>query len=672
MSHFRFPLIILLAFAVSGCDIDTTGETAELLAAAIRQAEVEHQVQTARLWLPEMAAREGVAAPESKSFTDLLALDDAGVGLPESRARQLREAYGEEPQQRLFGYDEATDMGAEALRLLREASRVHGLAADELSLELLEDRLERLDQNQELGELFASLELEQPALADLLDLASGLSPLSAPLLDRDHIFRHAIGLLGEPLIPELSGTINAMRRARSDVDQSGPELELLTASALMDLAQVLRFNNTHYISRERAREEEWDLNTEAGRQAAIDQLSVEWLAQALEGDVAQALSAIEPPFQQYQRLKAGLARYIEIVESGGWQPLSPGGVLGASSSGEAVLELRQRLKIEGYLTEAQANDERWTNTLSRAVRAYQDTHQLRPTGRLSEETRTSLDIPASRRAAQIALTLQRWRESRIGADHERDFITVNVPDFHAELWEGDRRLHRWKVIIGSTRRVRDERTRELRLADATPLFSRSMRYIVFNPYWNVPPGIRARDYTGREDDPEWLEENGFEVFLNDEGERFLRQLPGPDNALGGVKFLFPNDYHVYMHDTPHQNLFNHEIRAYSSGCIRVEDPMYLAHLLISRDRNWSAERTSDFIEDEREKEGEQWFTLRRPVPVHIEYYVVRGDAQNRMHFLADIYRHDRDLLDEVETRLFGDTSDADIDTPTSDQYVEGP
>lgn len=670
------PLLLCLSLTLAfgaACNRGTPDTTAEALASTVHRTQVEHLIRTLSLAVPERAAHVAREAASPLNLEELLALDDAGLELPPERVETLRAIYAARDHRSAFFYgNQPTRQGAATLEVLRNAVEVHALRPDEFTMEELETRLRRLEEDLRVEPLLHAL---SPASEDeerLLAWVLGETALDQTVPAQDAILTHILSDATDNPLPWLPEAIEELRVAWETVGQSGPELELLTASAALDLAIALRLGNLHYVSRDRARERGWDVNSEDQRPAILHTLALEWFADAFEHGVAEALVAVAPPFDQYRRLVAGLARYREMVAAGGWQPLSSTGVLRAGSEGAGVRELRERLAAEHYLPPSTNHSTRWTPELSRALTAYQSTHQLRETGSVTEETRRSLDIPATRRAAQIALSLERWRESRVGADHERDYIHVNLPDFHAELWERDERIHRWKVVIGSTRRVRNRQTGELALGDATPLFSRGMRFIVFNPYWNVPPGIRARDYADKEDDPEWLEENGFEVIVNERGERFLRQLPGPDNALGAVKFLFPNSFHVYMHDTPRRDLFDHELRAYSAGCIRVEDPMFLAHLLIMRDRRWSEARTWEYIEEQIEKEGEQWFTLRDPVPVHIEYYVVRGDAEGRMHFLADIYRHDRERLDEVEERLFGNTSEEETVQTSHVGHVDGP
>ena len=263
----------------------------------------------------------------------------------------------------------------------------------------------------------------------------------------------------------------------------------------------------------------------------------------------------------------------------------------------------------------------------------------------------SLNVPAIERWHQIRLALQRWRESRVGAD--KHYVHVNIPDFHAEVWEHGERKLRFKVVTGATRKKRNKKSKELEYIHATPRFSATLQYIVFNPYWNVPPSIRKKELQPKlEENPDYYEEKGYEVIVDDNGYEFVRQKPGPKNALGRVKFLFPNPYSVYLHDTPDKHLFDHPFRAYSHGCVRVQDPMKFAHYLLDLDGRLSdEERRKKKLEEYYAKDTETWFRLRQSLPIHLEYFVVRVDDDGHANFLADLYRLDSPREEEIRERV---------------------
>lgn len=377
---------------------------------------------------------------------------------------------------------------------------------------------------------------------------------------------------------------------------------------------------------------------EARRHYAV----VEALAPAFEqpSTAADTLEGLVPPYRQYERLSEAFRQYEAVVRRGGWPELpSAAEGLKAGQTHEYVSTLKARLKVEGYWDGD--TDQTFSRALRRAVLDYQRTHQLWENGWLTPQTMRSMNVTAMERWHQIRLALQRWRETRVGPDDH--YVHVNIPDFHAEVWRDGERDLRFKVVTGSTRKERNEKTDELEYARATPRFSATLRYIVFNPYWNVPRSIRYNELEPKlAEDPTYYEENNYEVVVEDNGYEFVRQKPGPDNALGAVKFLFPNEHSVYLHDTPDKHLFAHPMRAYSHGCVRIENPMGFAHYLLDLDgRLDDEERRQEKLDEYYAKDTETWFTLRRPLPIHLEYFVVRVDDQGHANFLADLYRLDR-------------------------------
>jgi murein L,D-transpeptidase YcbB/YkuD len=362
------------------------------------------------------------------------------------------------------------------------------------------------------------------------------------------------------------------------------------------------------------------------------------------------LESVIPPYRQYERLTKAFARYEAIVRDGGWPQLPDAAEeLRAGDESEHVTTLKERLRIEGYWDGD--DSETFTRELRRALIDYQATHQLWVNGWLTPQTMDSLNVPAIERWHQIRLSLQRWRESRIGPDEY--YVHVNVPDFHAEVWNHGTRDLRFKVVAGATKRKRDEKTGDVRYTHATPQFSATLEYVVFNPYWNVPPSIRKKELQPKlEENPDYYEEKNYEVVVDDNGYEFVRQKPGPENALGRVKFLFPNKHSVYLHDTPDKHLFDHPFRAYSHGCVRIQDPMNFAHYLLDLDGRLSdEERREEKLEEWYAKESETWFKLRHPLPIHLEYFVVRVDDDGHANFLADLYRLDRPREETIRERV---------------------
>lgn len=391
--------------------------------------------------------------------------------------------------------------------------------------------------------------------------------------------------------------------------------------------------------------------------------------------VGESMRSAHPPFRQYGRLTEAFEQYREYVENGGWPeiPAAAEGLQRGSYSPH-VPTLKERLWIEGYWeppedsagdggSDGSAGDEaeldsektryfteRFDETLEDALTEYQKTHQFYPKGKLRGPTLSSLNVSARERWNQIRVTLERWRESRVGADDH--YVHVNVADFHAEVWRDGERQMRFRIITGSSKRKKNEETDEFVYTRATPTFSDEIEYIVFNPYWNVPESIRENELKPKLlKDPSYFERHNYEIVTDEHGNRFVRQKPGPENALGKVKFLFPNEHSVYMHDTPERFLFNKPTRGYSHGCIRIEDPMEFASYLLDLDGRWTGRAQDKQIEEWSKEKEEHWVTLKQTLPVHIEYYVVRVGDEGRTHFLADIYDRDEPRLERVEERL---------------------
>lgn len=368
---------------------------------------------------------------------------------------------------------------------------------------------------------------------------------------------------------------------------------------------------------------------------------------ALDSDAIGELGrSLDPPFEQYAELRASLARYLAFARAGGWETeLEIPRALRRGMRADVLPRVRARLQAEGYITAS--NDEledptRFDATLDAAIRDYQRTHQFDENGRLTANVLASMNRSVETRIAEIAVALEDWRMNPMGRDYAGYRIEINVPDFHAEVWDGDTRLSRFRVVVG--RYSRDGAVVETK----TPLFSDRLSRVVFNPYWYIPQSIMHHEiFPQMEEDPEFLEANNYE--LRELGNfTYIRQLPGPGNALGEVKFLFPNEYAVYMHDTPTKHLFGRSTRAFSHGCIRVQDPMDFAELLLSRDRDWTVEQARYFIRrEQRRREGEIEVELRAPVPVHIRYMGVNV-VDGAPHFLADVYRT---LGDRVDAQL---------------------
>lgn len=451
----------------------------------------------------------------------------------------------------------------------------------------------------------------------------------------ERLARAAVGLDGSSPTPYLAV---AYEELRPELDEVLPPLvtfELRLVNSFLSYAFDLADFNVNQLTY--AELQELGGALELQRERLRDRFRD--AAGSTPGSFARQLDDLVPEHPQYALLMQSLAQYRAIVDAGGWQHVNPR-TLHEGNVSSRVRELKERLQIEGYYDGP--IDNVYDEALTQAVASYQEAHQMDVTGEPHNMFWSSLNVPAERRLAHIELTLQRWRESRF--DWEGYYVYVNVPDFHAEVWRDGERLARFRVVVGNNTRECNPETGFMELANATPLIRADIEYLVFNPYWNVPPRIR-QDELDLElmENPLWLQENGFEVIVTETGPR-IRQLPGEGNALGQVKFIFPNLYNIYMHDTPLRRYFRLPIRAYSHGCVRVHEPLEFAELLLTQDGNWDAQEVQAILDSRVETTRH----LDTHVPIVIEYYVVRVDDEGRTNFLSDVYRYDRERLGEYE------------------------
>lgn len=362
------------------------------------------------------------------------------------------------------------------------------------------------------------------------------------------------------------------------------------------------------------------------------------LQASLSNGVAGYLDTVRPQHPEYKALQEALAS-LQGQSSQGW-PTIPRAVLRVGQWNEpVVVPLRQRLAASGYLaTSASPDSAQYDADVERAVKAFQEHHGQKPTGILDSATVNALNVPLATRANQVAMNLERWRwmPDDLGARH----FLVNIPYFHLIAREDGNPVLDIRVVVGKR-------------GNETPIFSDQMETVVFSPYWNVPETIAVEETAPAiARDPNYLERNNMEVVnaagrvvsASDipwgddsalQGFRF-RQRPGGGNALGYVKFLFPNEHAVYLHDTPADALFQRIGRAFSHGCVRVEEPEALAAYVLRDQPEW----TADAIHTAMRAGNERHVKLTRPIPVHIVYMTAWVDPNRGLHFENDVYGYD--------------------------------
>ncbi|MFH1313858.1 MAG: L,D-transpeptidase family protein [Candidatus Eisenbacteria bacterium] len=389
----------------------------------------------------------------------------------------------------------------------------------------------------------------------------------------------------------------------------------------------------------------------------------EWFANRRDVDMAEVLetaissSAVQETLENlrpsqagYVRLREALAAYRDIAQKGGWPVVPAGPKLEKGDSGSRITSLRERLRVTGDLREGEAVDrEEFDDGLEAAVKHFQKRHGLDVDGIVGPATLSALNGSAEDRVRRIEINMERWRW--LPQDLGPRYIIVNIANFELDVVEAEKEVLTMRVIVG-----RDYRR--------TPVFSGRMTYIVLNPYWHVPPSLAVKDILPQvRKNPGYLTEKGFKIFQGWGGDtkeidpnsvdwpkvtakdfkyRF-RQEPGPVNALGRVKFMFPNKFDVYLHDTPSQDLFAKTARAFSSGCIRVEKPIELAEYVLRDDPKWNRDAVLAVIG----RRVEQTVRLPESIPVHVLYWTAWVDAFGTVHFREDIYGRDKLLAEAL-------------------------
>ncbi|MFH1217211.1 MAG: L,D-transpeptidase family protein [Pseudomonadota bacterium] len=383
----------------------------------------------------------------------------------------------------------------------------------------------------------------------------------------------------------------------------------------------------------------------------------EWQTRRREGDLLQSLrraladnnvigelQALLPHNPIYAGLRQGLVRYREIAAKGPWPKVPEGAKLEEGDTSQRVVFLRQRLAAENDLVLPAGQENFFDKQLAEAVRRFQARHGLDTDAVVGRNTLAALNVPVTERVRQIELNLERWRW--LPQDLGQRYIIVNIAAFELTLMESNKPVLPMRVVVGRPYR-------------RTPVFSGVINSLVLNPTWEVPTSIAAKDLLPKiKKDSHFLASNNYRLFSGwNSGAREvdpssvnwgkvregtfpfrLRQDPGPHNALGRVKFLFPNPHDVYLHDTPSRSLFNKDMRTFSSGCIRLEKPLDLAIQLL----RGTPLADREFLDEALATGRTQTIRLIEKVQLHLLYWTAWADDVDTVHFRNDIYG--RDLL----------------------------
>ncbi len=374
-------------------------------------------------------------------------------------------------------------------------------------------------------------------------------------------------------------------------------------------------------------------------------------------DFNQFIDGWEPDIPNYKALKAKLVLYREFEKNNSWPKIPSGEVLKPGMEDARVPILRQRLSGEMRARQAPAGAPEdaitapgstvFDEALVEAVKHFQKLHGLEPDGVIGFRTKVAINIPIEERVRQVIVAMERWRW--MPEDLGRNYVMVNIGGFHLTRFESGQFAERKKVIVGKPYR-------------RTPAFSDTIKYLEFNPFWTVPYSIATRDKLPvLQRNPSALIASGFEVFSGSRkvdprtvnwGQysraRFpytLRQKPGPRNALGRVKFMFPNRFNVYLHDTPDRSLFDKTFRSFSSGCVRVHQPIDFAEVLLKQKEGWDRARIDRVLASGKRTVVK----LDQPLPVHIVYSTAWLAEDGTIRFYVDFYQRD----DKLYQALFG-------------------
>lgn len=389
-------------------------------------------------------------------------------------------------------------------------------------------------------------------------------------------------------------------------------------------------------------EAQWRVNQRAGELGRVLELGL------ASGQIEPALRGLIPKHAGYIKLREVLSRYRGIAARGGWPAVSEGPNLKKGDISPNVSILKRRLAAEGYLADYPLENEAYfDNRLDRALRNFQLQNGLKIDGILGPNTRNALNVTADDRVGQIIANMERWRW--LTDDLGSRYILVNIAGFYLIVIDNGRLQMRMKVVVGKPYR-------------RTPVFTATMSYLVFHPYWYVPASIAREDLLPKiRNDAAFLSRENIRVFkgwgaeareIDPSGvdwqkitaaelEFHFRQDPGPQNALGRVKFMMPNPYDVYLHDTPARELFDRRQRDFSHGCVRIEKPLEMAEYLLRNDPNWPPEEITRVLSEGETRE--QTVKLPEPINVHVLYWTVWLGADDQIYFSQDIYDRDKAL-----------------------------
>ncbi len=433
------------------------------------------------------------------------------------------------------------------------------------------------------------------------------------------------------LIPDdyhYSDIIDLMKQG----DTPYPELEIVLTSAYIDYGSDLykgRLDPTNV-------DKGWHISKPKPNMPVILEAALK------QSDLDAALRSLAPPTPEYRKLRDTMIRLQAIAEKGGWPGVAYPIQLKPGWRNEQVPQIRETLKVMGDLDADSEpdNPEKYDNEMRDAVLRFQKRHGLRADGIIGTKTIAAMNVPVTERIRQVQMNMERWRW--MPRKFEDRYVLINIPEFELRLYKHGKVTAEHAVIVGKAYKE-------------SPVLKSAIRYMVLNPYWNVPTKIAREELLkDAKANPSFLRKNNMEVIggngkvldlskinwqkYNEKNFNFrMRQRPGAKNALGRIKFIFPNKYDVYLHDTPSRYLFDYDTRTFSHGCIRAENPELLASEILE-DHSGGA-KIKKLIDEGKT----QTVHLPKPVPIYVAYFSTWVDEDGITHFYSDVYDRDKSL-----------------------------
>ncbi len=507
-------------------------------------------------------------------------------------------------------------------------------ALAQLSPDALRSRVEAL--HDAPGTLIAGRRLLNPdAVAHFLEARGFTPPWNADAIVE--ICNAIRGIDADGLNP--SDYHLAAIETKTTSEQAAIDEQILVTDAVATLIDHVRYGKVRPSSLDR----HWNVDPRAHAPALVAVL-----AQVAAHPTSDTIEQMKPDHFIYRGLRQALARFRQIAANGGWPAIGTGPPLKPGARDARIAAVRQRLTVTGELAADAPTDSTYDPILAAAVKKFQDEHRLTADGVIGRSTVDAMNVTAQARADQARVNLERVRWIVHGLDDS--FVLVNLPAFKV-------------YVIQERKNVWESRTQIGKEARQTPSFIAEMRYIVFNPDWTVPPTILAKDVLeGMRKGQNPIARKGL-IILDAQGHAVspdsidwqsvtprtfpytLRQPPGPDNALGRVKFIFPNEHSIFLHDTPSRELFAADQRTFSSGCLRVEHPLELAATLLRDQDDWTPDKITTVVDSGKP----ETVFLKKPLPVLIVYWTMSVGASGDVHVARDVYGRDPAVLRALTT-----------------------